>query len=172
MLSNDEILKNIENGNIVIKPFNKENLKPNSYSVHMTDEIIVYKNKTLDSRKVNEYETLTIPKEGFTLMPGEVYLARTVEYTETRSFVPLLHGRLSLATLGICIHITAGFGDNGFCGTWTLEITCARPVRIYKNMKIGQICYIPIIGNQSIYYNGKYQNQINTKTSMMHKDFE
>ncbi len=170
MLSGDEILRQIEKGNIKIDPFNKENLAPNSYIVHLGDELVIYESDVLECKKPNETRKIKIPKEGYILRPGELYLGRTVEYTETENFVPMLNGRLSVASLGIMIHITAGFGDNGFKGTWTLEIMVVKPVRIYPGMKIGHLCYFPIVGDNSIKYHGKYLGQIEATASRIYDD--
>ncbi len=170
MLSGDEILKQIKDGNLLIEPFTKENLAPNSYIVHLADELVVYENDILEVAKPNEIRRIKIPKEGYILRPGELYLGRTVEYTETNNYVPMLNGRLSIASLGIMIHITAGFGDNGFKGTWTLEIMVVKPVRIYAGMKIGHLCYFPLVGNDSIKYNGKYLGQIEATPSKIYSD--
>ncbi len=172
MLSGEEIINQIEEGNIVIKPFDKQFVGPNSYFLHLADELIVYEEDVLECKKENKTRKITIPEEGYVLRPGELYLSRTVEYTETNHFVPILCGRLSLASLGVTIHITAGFGDNGFKGTWTLEICCVKPVRIYPNMKVCQICYFPIVGDDSIKYNGKYLGQMDTTPSRIFEDEE
>ena len=65
------------------------------------------------------------------------------------------------------IHITAGFGDNGFKGTWTLEICCVKPVKIYPNMKVGELCYFPVVGPENIKYQGKYLGQIDTTATAL-----
>ncbi|MDD3821897.1 MAG: dCTP deaminase, partial [Bacilli bacterium] len=134
MLSGEEIINQIKEGNIVIEPYDEKNVGANSYYVHLGDELVIYEEEVLECKRPNKTKTIKIPEEGYVIQPGELYLARTVEYTETNNFVPLLNGRFSLAALGITIHITAGFGDNGFKGTWTLEIFCIKPVRIYPNM--------------------------------------
>ncbi len=172
MLSGDEIFKQMENGNIKIEPFDKDCLAPNSYIVHLADELVVYEDDILDCKKKGTTRKFKIPKEGYILRPGELYLGRTVEYTETDNYVPMLNGRLSIAALGITIHITAGFGDNGFKGTWTLEIMVVKPVRIYPGMKIGHLSYFPIIGDASKKYNGKYLGQIETTASRIYQDRE
>lgn len=172
MLSGEEIMKQMEEGNIVIEPFDKKFVGANSYYLHLADELVVYEEDVLECKKPNKTRKVKIPEEGYILRPGELYLSRTVEYTETRNFAPLLCGRLSLAALGITIHITAGFGDNGFKGTWTLEICCVKPVRIYPNMKVCQICYFPIVGDQNIKYKGKYLGQIDTTASRIYEDEE
>ena len=170
MLSGNAIEREIKNGNIVIEPFDKKNLDPNSYCLHLADEFMVYEEDVLECKKPNKTRSFTIPKEGFILQPGELYLARTAEYTESRGFVPILHGRLSLGMLGVTVHVTAGFGDNGFCGTWTLEIFCIRPVRVYPGMRVCHICYFPVEGEQEIMYKGKYLGQRAVQSSRIHED--
>jgi dCTP deaminase len=77
--------------------------------------------------------------------------------------VPFLEGKSSTGRLGIDIHATAGKGDVGFCGNWTLEISVKQPVRIYRGMPIGQLIYFPVDGEIEIAYNkkgnAKYSNQ-------------
>ena len=38
----------------------------------------------------------------------------------------------------IFVHVTAGFGDVGFCGVWTLEMFAVQPVRGYAGIPICQ----------------------------------
>lgn len=172
MLSGDEILNQMNEGNIKIEPFDKECLEPNSYLVHLGDELVVYEDDVLECKKPNVTRKIKISKEGYILRPGELYLGRTVEYTETENFVPMLNGRLSIASLGVTIHITAGFGDNGFKGTWTLEIMVVKPVRVYPGIKIGHLCYFPIIGEGNIKYKGKYLGQVEATASKIYDDRE
>ena len=119
----------------------------------------VLREYALDPKKDNETEDIKIPEEGYVLLPGTLYLGETVEYTETTGYVPKIDGRSTTGRLGIVIHLTAGFGDNGFKGKWTLEITVTHPVIVYPNMEIGQLYFEEIQGDSSMKYNGKYQNQ-------------
>ena len=96
--------------------------------------------------KPARYTRHRIPEGGVMLTPHRLYLARTVERTETRNLVPMLEGRSSVGRLGLFIHVTAGFGDVGFCGFWTLEMFCVQPVRIYAGVEIGQIFYHTLEG--------------------------
>ena len=70
----------------------------------------------------NRFEALTIAEKGLWLYLGVLYLGATVEYTESNKLVPAIEGRSSLARMGLQVHVTAGFGDNGFCGEWTLGL--------------------------------------------------
>jgi len=157
---------------IVIEPYDRKLLNPNSYNLRLSDELLVYKNPILDMAKPNEFERLTIPPEGMLLEPGKLYLGRTLEFTATENLVPMLEGRSSVGRLGLFIHVTAGFGDVGFRGFWTLEILCVQPVRIYSGVEICQIFYHTLEGKYENYKSGKYQNNQGIQPSLLYKDFE
>jgi len=159
ILSGPEIKRRVLLGNLLILPWRDKHLGPNSYDLTLHPELWTYSDEVLDPRKKPTAVSHRIPKEGFKLVPGTLYLGRTVEYTETpNELVPMIEGRSSAARLGIQIHVSAGFGDHGFKGYWTLEITVVHPVLIFPNMSICQIYYHQMIGNFQPYA-GKYQNQ-------------
>ena len=171
ILSGKEIKKHIGK-EIVIEPFDEKRINPNSYNLTLANELLVYQNGILDMKKPNPVSKITIPEEGLVLVPGKLYLGRTNEYTKTDHYVPMLEGRSSTGRLGIFVHITAGFGDVGFAGYWTLEIFCVQPVKIYPNVEICQIYYHDIDGDYDSYRNGKYQNNTGIMPSLMYRDFE
>jgi dCTP deaminase len=146
ILSDLRIIEYVRKGTIVIEPFNKECLGSNSYDVHLGSTLAFYEDIVLDAKKHNKIEYFEIPEEGFVLRPNCFYLGVTQEYTESHMHVPFLEGKSSTGRLGIDIHATAGKGDVGFCGHWTLEISVKQPVRIYKGMPIGQLIYFPVDG--------------------------
>ena len=164
ILTDKQILQSVEDGTIVIEPFRPQCLGTNSYDVHLGPYLAVYKSDELDARKHNEVQHLTMDKEGFVLQPGELYLGVTEEYTETHSCVPFLEGKSSVGRLGIDIHATAGKGDVGFCNTWTLEISCVKPVRVYPFMPIGQLIYFTINGEIINPYHSKKGAKYNERT--------
>ena len=155
MLTDSKILKAIRAKEVVILPFDPEKLGSNSYDVHLSKHLAVYKNKVLDAKKHNKVRHFDIPDEGFVLQPGVLYLGSTIEYTETHKHVPFLEGKSSTGRLGIDIHATAGKGDVGFCGYWTLEISVKQPVRVYAGMPIGQLIYFTVKGKVKNPYNKK-----------------
>ncbi|TKZ36317.1 dCTP deaminase [Brachyspira catarrhinii] len=169
ILSGLEIEKNLGK-NIIIEPFNRSQLNSNSYNVRLHNKLLVYKEKTLDMKKPNETKEIIISEKGYKLEPNELYLGRTLEYTTTKNFVPMIEGRSSIGRLGIFIHITAGFGDVGFSGYWTLEIFCIKPIIIYPNVEIAQLYYHTIDGEYEE-YSSKYQNNTDVQPSMLYKDF-
>ena len=170
ILSGLDIKKHIGR-EIIIDPFDTNRLNPNSYNLSLHNELLVYTNDSLDMRHDNPTQKLLIPPEGFMLMPGRLYLGRTAEYTKTEGYIPMLEGRSSIGRLGICIHVTAGFGDVGFAGYWTLELFCVQPVRIYAGVQIAQIYYHTISEPYENYRSGKYQNNKGIQSSMLYKEF-
>jgi len=171
ILSGKEIRKHIGK-EIIIEPFDESRLNPNSYNLSLANELLVYEQYELDMKMPNETRRILIPEEGLLLEPNKLYLGRTNEFTNTNRYVPMLEGRSSTGRLGLFIHVTAGFGDVGFAGYWTLEIFCIQPVRIYPNVQICQIYYHDIVGEYELYRSGKYQNNQGIQPSLMYKDFE
>ena len=155
ILTDQKILEEINNGSILIEPFNESCLGSNSYDVHLGRHLLVYKDRALDARAHNECQEIIIPENGFLLQPNTLYLGVTEEYTESHKHVPFLEGKSSTGRLGINIHATAGKGDIGYCNTWTLEISCIQPVRVYAGMPIGQIIYFVVDGKVRTSYNNK-----------------
>lgn len=175
ILSDTKILQAIESGQIVIEPFRRECLGTNSYDVHLGKWLATYDDAILDAKKHNQITHFEIPEDGFVLQPGVLYLGVTEEYTETHNSVPFLEGKSSVGRLGIDIHATAGKGDVGFCNTWTLEISCTQPVRIYAGMPVGQLIYFLVDGTIERYYDRKSDAKYNQRTdkpveSMMWKN--
>lgn len=171
ILSGKEIERHIGK-EIIIEPFDQSRVNPNSYNLTLHNELLIYENHELDMKKLNPTKRITIPEEGLVLEPNRLYLGRTNEFTKTEGFVPMLEGRSSTGRLGLFIHVTAGFGDVGFAGYWTLEIFCIQPIRIYPNAEICQIYYHSIEGDYEPYKSGKYQNNTDIQPSLMYKDFE
>lgn len=171
ILSGKEIKKNL-GSSIIIEPYDESRLNPNSYNLTLHNELLVYENKLLDMKSPNETKKIIIPEEGLVLEKDTLYLGRTVEYTKTTGHVPMLEGRSSIGRLGLFIHVTAGFGDVGFAGYWTLEIFCVQPIRIYPGVELCQIYYHTINGDFDPYTSGKYQNNTTIQPSLLYKDFE
>jgi dCTP deaminase len=68
--------------------------------------------------------------------------------------------------------VTAGFGDVGFCGYWTLEMYAIQPVRIYAGVEICQIFYHTIEGAVHEYkQSGKYQHNKDIQPSLLYREF-
>ena len=169
ILSGHEIKQQLGR-NIVIDPFDESRLNPNSYNLSLHDELLVYEEVVLDMRKSNRVERITIPEEGLVLAPNQLYLGRTAERTETHNLVPMIEGRSSIGRLGLFVHVTAGFGDVGFCGYWTLEMFAVQPVKIYPGVSICQLFFHQITGDITEYASDKYQHNRDIQPSMLFRE--
>jgi dCTP deaminase len=169
ILSGKEIEKRL-NSQIFIEPYNPKQLNPNSYNLKLHNKLLVYDNHILDMKQQNTAHEIIIPDDGLLLETNKLYLGRTLEYTRTEGLVPMLEGRSSWGDWAL-FHVTAGFGDIGFAGFWTLEIFCVQPIRIYPGVEICQIYYHDINGEFEPYKSGKYQNNQGIQPSLLYKDF-
>ncbi len=108
ILSDCDILLARDRGAIVIDPFRREALGPNSYDVHLGSHLGVYFTSRcghLDAARENNYDLFRIDDDGFVLSPGTIYLAATEEYTETHEHIPYLDGKHGI----VQVH----FGESG-----------------------------------------------------------
>ena len=170
ILSGSEI-ENRLGKDILIEPYEPSRLNPNSYNLTLHNEVMVYEEVVLDMAKANRVRRLEIPEDGLVLSPNQLYLGRTVEKTTTHNLVPQIEGRSSIGRLGLFVHVTAGFGDVGFSGFWTLEMFAVQPVKIYPGVPICQIFYHEVSGKIEEYAN-KYQHNHDIQPSLLFKEFD
>lgn len=191
ILTKAAILDHLQKNNIRITPFDPDLLNPNSYNVRLAPELLVYRTAqskwyhrlawklfpvlaekfdlpqaALDIHAENDTIPLRIPKKGLVLEPGLLYLGRTMERTYCAQHVPLYEGRSSTARLGLESHICGGWGDVGFSGTWTLEIRCTHPIRIYAGMEIGQVAFATCEGDIVPYGSSEFRSRYQGQTEV------
>ena len=107
-----------------------------------------------------------IPETGIVLAPGAAYLGAVNERFDCREplildgvgrlFKPDIDGRSSVGRMFVSVHITAGYGDYGFEGAFTLEIRndFSLPVRLYPGMRIAQVFFTEVSAPDQ--YEGAY----------------
>lgn len=174
ILVDKDIKAGIADGSIVFDPYDPSRVGTNSYDVTLAKTLLVYGRMRADMHrlalyKVSEYEPLTeldckvepptveieIPRDGYVLEPGQLYLASTMEYTEAHNTVPFLEGKSSLGRLGLNIHVTAGKGDVNYRNYWTMELTVVHRLRVYAGMPIGQVFFHQITQLPEVDYSSK-----------------
>lgn len=170
ILTGLEIEKQVKLGKIHIVPFSSKNINPNSYNFRLGSTLKIYKNKVLDAKVENEYYEVTIPEEGYTLMPNQLYLGHTVEEMGSDHYAPTMQARSSVGRLGLYIYLNSGLGDIGFKKQWTLELHVIHPLRVYPGMKVGQMLFWKPTGQISL-YQGKYKDSVGPQTSQIWQDF-
>jgi len=153
---------------------------PNSIDVTLGDDILspTSDGGMIDPRDPESLKYYHLPKvetkngKAYMIMPQVVYLGFAAERFEVHGMmkvgpalahlVQMLDGRSTVGRIGIAVHVTAGFGDVGFGGNFTLEIVNFNrvPVLLYPGMRIGQVafhCVTQAFGSQMI-YDGAYKN--------------
>jgi len=145
-------------GEIEVDPFDEQALQPVSVDLRLGHRVLIYEswytgNTLKDVRR--EQPTSTSTFDRLTLEPGRLYLMHTLERVWTSKYAPRIEGKSSIGRLGIWVHVSAGFGDPGFDGQWTLEVACIEPVTIETGMKICQMSFHEIVGNVE-QYDGNY----------------
>jgi dCTP deaminase len=171
ILTGEAIAHYVLKGRIKIDPFDKKLLNPNSYNVRLGDTMCMQAaHLMVDCRKRQPILQMSLIDGGFLLNPGRLYLAHTMETVGSDAFAPMLNGRSSVGRLGVQVHMTAGFGDIGFIGQWTLEITTVNPIKLYPGMEIAQIAFFEVrtsMLNPPL-YKGKYQHATGVGESLLH----
>lgn len=158
ILSGRKIKQCIEEGMIHINPYDPKLINPVSIDLRLGKNVRCYTQHELDAKIDNPTQDLYVGSWGLALQPGQLYLMHTLERVRTDHFVPIIDGKSSIGRLGICVHLTAGFGDPGFDGQYTLEVTAVRPVRVYAGMRFCQMRFHTIEGDVEL-YKGNYTNQ-------------
>jgi dCTP deaminase len=176
ILTGNKIKEEIQNGNIVIDPFNEEQVNPNSYDLRVGPVAMflpsytnyqptvfdLVPNDKEDETPIFHKRTLLYPQEhngmqAFFLKPDVIYLMNTFEIAGSTCYVPIIEGKSSIARLGIQIHMTAGFGDTGFVNRWTLEVKVTHPTILPVGVRFCQISFTQVLGEITP-YSGKYKD--------------
>jgi len=179
ILTGKAIEEAVRRGEIEIDPFDASNLNPNSYDLHLGTGVCVYEKlvwmnpntSRTDGSQIraiseevsvkDDLKTLYFemdPDKGWLLKPGIGYLMHTAERIHTDTLVSIIDGKSSIGRLFVSVHQTAGYGDTGFNGQYTLEMTTIHPIRIFPGMKIAQVRFHMVAGDITL-YSGKYQKE-------------
>jgi dCTP deaminase len=166
LLGDRAILWAMAAGELAVEPFDPARLGPNSLDVTLSEHLAVFDladGEELDVRRPTPVRRLVIPPEGFRLVPGVLYLGSIRERVRTRTLVPDVDGKSSIGRLGMSVHATAGRGDAGFRGYFTLEITVKHPLRVFAGMPVGQVYLSTVMGGVRVPYgerrSSKYSDQ-------------
>ena len=148
-LSDQDILKALKSGEIIIRNFDDERLQPASYDILLGNKFIVHnteKTTAIDPvmKIYPETKEIIIPDDGlFVLHPGISILGTKVDYFGSEKYLIHLSGKSSLARLGLIIHNTAGIINPGHFLNITFELCNLNhlPIILRPNMRIGQILF-------------------------------
>ena len=157
ILTGEQIKYEVNNGKILLEPFNKNQLSTNSYDLRLSNKLVKTKTKIIDPFELVDTEEVIINENGYELNTGEFVLGASLEIIGSDHYVPILHGKSGIARLGVFVHITADLVDIGYRGCITFQIFCTQHIRIYPNMLFAQLSFWKPYGDITL-YDGKYQN--------------
>ena len=187
ILTGPAIAEAVQRGKIFIEGFDPRHVNPASYDLTLGDTVAVYESLVCalpyspeDGRRFKPYEDefLTVsdnhvlkalesnpvktfkidPEVGWVLKPGIGYLMHTKERVRTDFYVTVLDGKSTIGRLFVQVHVTAGYGDPGFDGQYTLEVVVTHPVRVFPGMRICQIRFHTAHGRIKL-YDGRYRGE-------------
>ena len=157
ILSGKAIELAVKRGDIVIDPFVPEHINPASIDLTLGDQVMFYQYTDINidpKRKPQEAHEMRMEKidaDGFWVQPGVLYLMHTNERIFNPAHVSCLDGKSSIGRLGVKVHETAGYGDTGFDGQYTLEVTSVYRTRLYAGMRIAQMRFHTVVGEIADY---------------------
>lgn len=171
ILSGNKIKEEVKNGNISIYPFEENMLNPNSYNYHLGDTILEIEDEVIDPHVKCKTKEIKLSNNGYLLKPNKLYLASTKEKIGSKKYVTQLIGRSSTGRLGLFLQVTAPLGHVGCNHCWTLELRVVMPLRVYPNMRIGQVTFWRLDGKKDLLYDkGKYNNYLIPQVSMFYEE--
>lgn len=171
ILTGTEITRCVDRGHIVIQPFDRAKVNPNSYNFRLDAHMKVYEEGVIDIKHEHPTRDVRIGPEGYVLEPGRLYLACTIEKMGSTHYVPTYAARSSVARLGMFINLSAPLGDIGFVGRWTIQLLAVNRIRVYAGMDIGQMMFWCVRGEIEL-YDGKYQGATGVRSSRLFLDYQ
>jgi dCTP deaminase len=152
VLSDGTIRRLVDEGRIVVRPWEPSLVQPASIDLRLGDSFRVFHNHRAEAIDLRAgppagltEEVVVESEEGFVIHPGEFCLGRTEEWVELpEDVVARIEGKSSLGRLGLIVHATAGFIDPGWKGTLTLELNNLTrvPIKLYPGLLIAQLSFM------------------------------
>ena len=177
-LSDVDIKKAVKEGDIILSDFDESRLQPGSYDILLGDKFLLTEDHKADSidpvkKKYAPMREVLLEKgETFTLHPGVSILGVSLDYFGSRNHLLQLHGKSSLARIGLMVHNTAGLINPGWFGTITFELCNLNsiPIILTPGMPIAQLTFSkfftePATGYKKVskYVNEKWKSDNTTK---------
>jgi dCTP deaminase len=156
ILTGPELVQQHRLGRIVIEPFSKKLVNPNSYNYRLGPSLKMVSHGFQDGKRRALFRKIVIPDEGVVLQPNQLYLGSTFERIGSSHYVTSLIGRSSVGRLGLYLQVSADLSQLGLVHRWTLELLAVQPIRVYAGMRLGQVSFWRTEGDKKM-YSGRYR---------------
>jgi dCTP deaminase len=165
VLTHDEILRLIREGEIKIEPFSEEQVGPASVDLHLDSKFRIFRalphvHPVTEDANYEEVTELIEVNDHLLLLPGQAVHGITVErITLPDNICGRLEGRSRFARIGLMVHMTAGFMQPGISNKQVLEMINVGPVplAIYPGTAICQFIFEECKGRA--HYQGRFRDQ-------------
>ncbi|NRF25481.1 dCTP deaminase [Vibrio coralliilyticus] len=171
ILTGKKIIEEVFNKNIIIEPFDSNQVSTNSYDLRLGTQFLKYEEEIIDPKKKPKYNLLDIPEDGLDLNPGDFILATSEEIIGSEKYVPIIHSKSGTARAGLFVHITADLIDIGSVGKTTFQLFATLPIKLFPRMLLGQVSFWKTTGDIEL-YDGKYQGTKEPMASLTYKDYK
>lgn len=169
-LSDLDIKKAVERGDIVLSDFEEARLQPASYDILLGEKFLLTDSHSIDAidpvkKKFAKTREVILKKgETFTLHPGVSILGVSKDYFGSDNYLLQLHGKSSLARIGLMVHNTAGLINPGWFGSITFELCNLNsvPIVLTPGMRIGQLTFTLLSSEPKAGYK-QVSNYVNRK---------
>lgn len=165
LLSDKRISEGMEQGNIVIEPFDPRQLGTNSYDVRLGSYYFIPNHNMVTVNFTEEEDARSFwqgpyfAEDGvIRIRPGDTILAHTEEVVGGRNgFTTSMRARSSIGRSCLSVCKCAGVGDVGYISRWTLEITNHSHAMaiVPVGLRVAQILFYEV-GETLREYKGKY----------------
>ena len=189
ILSDDDILARLADGDLVVDPIDDVDMQvqPASVDLRLGEEFLEFQRANIScihpnrESEISEYVEETVVPEGeeFILHPSDFVLGTTKERVAIPDdLVAHVEGRSSLGRLAVVVHATAGLADPGYEGQITLELSNlgTAPVALTPGMRISQLTFTRLTSPAARPYGAergsKYQGQSGPQASRIGDDPE
>ena len=175
VLSDAEILAEVNAGRIRITPYSEERVGPSSVDLLLHPSLRVLpsphamRGVSVDPTEVevmsllNQQPEHRLDDDGpYEMEHGRVVIGKTLETIELPTHLAgRIEGKSSLARLGLAVHITAPTIQAGFRGSLYLEMYNAGPwtLKLTNEMEIAQVIFEHLGLPPRLGYRGQFQDQ-------------
>jgi dCTP deaminase len=152
-LSDQDIKKAVKAGDIILSDFDAKRLQPASYDILLGSKFMITEAHLTDvidpvKKKFPKMSEIILKKgETFVLHPGVSILGISLDYFGSRKYLVQLHGKSSLARIGLMVHNTAGLVNPGHFLHITFELCNLNtvPIVLTPGMPIAQLTFSQIL---------------------------
>ncbi|MBU6372656.1 MAG: dCTP deaminase [Alphaproteobacteria bacterium] len=141
ILTGPHIAAAIAAGDITLTPFDGAT-NPNSVDIRLGATLRDHSGLEIDAAADAPLPPeQPLPAEGVWLRPGGLYTAESRETFGSSRYVPIVHGKSSIARAGLFVHVNGDMVDLGVVAPFTFQLVPTAPILVRPGMAIAQVTF-------------------------------